>query len=57
MYDHQQPVIAHLSCLTESGQRVWANSRDQALMQAMTEQEFCGSAAKLSPSQDIQILS
>jgi acetyl-CoA C-acetyltransferase len=57
MYDHQQPVIAHLSCLTEAGQRVWANSRDQALMQAMTEQEFCGSAAKLGVNQDIQILS
>ena len=57
MYDHQQPVIAHLSCLTESGQRVWANSQDQALMQAMTEQEFCGSAAKLGVNQDIQILS
>ena len=57
MFDQEQPAVAHLSCINESNQRVWVNCHDSDLMQAMTEQEFCGRAAELNYSNEINMLS
>ena len=55
MYTGDQPSIAHIACLTQEGQRVWANSRDQDLMQAMIREEFCGRSAKLDRNGNIEV--
>ena len=47
MYAGDVPTIAHLSCLTPAGQRVWANAEDGALMQSMVREEFCGRPARI----------
>ncbi|HKJ73718.1 MAG TPA: hypothetical protein VKA19_06330 [Alphaproteobacteria bacterium] len=50
MYQGDEPVIAHLACLTPDGDRVWANADDPQLMAAMSEEEFCGRRAKITPN-------
>jgi acetyl-CoA C-acetyltransferase len=57
MFNQAQPAVAHLSCINESHQRVWVNCHDPDLVQAMTEQEFCGRAAMLNYSDEISMLS
>jgi acetyl-CoA C-acetyltransferase len=55
MYGADGPAIAHLSCLTEAGERVWVNSEDMDLMLAMTREEFCGRPASINQAQQISI--
>ncbi|MCZ6658505.1 MAG: acetyl-CoA acetyltransferase [Gammaproteobacteria bacterium] len=47
MYAGEDPAIAHLSCLTPKGQRVWVNSEDRDLNLAMTREEFCDRPARI----------
>ncbi len=47
MYGAEGPAVAHFSCLTNKGERVWANSDDVDLMRAMETEEFCGRSAML----------
>ena len=47
MYGAAGPVTGHVACLTEAGERVWANTTDPALIQQMTEVEFCGLPANV----------
>lgn len=47
MYSNDAPAIGHVSCLSPRGQRIWANTEDPALMQAMALEEFCGRRARL----------
>jgi hypothetical protein len=56
MYAGESPHIAHVSCLTRAGQRVWVNSNDMNLMQSMTCEEFCGRDARISSDQQITVL-
>jgi acetyl-CoA C-acetyltransferase len=42
MYGPTGPATGHVACLTAAGERVWANTEDPALIQQMTEVEFCG---------------
>ena len=41
MFSGDEPTIAHVSCLSPAGKRVWVNSEDKQLMTAMTSEEFC----------------
>jgi acetyl-CoA C-acetyltransferase len=56
MYAGELPHIAHLSCLTRAGQRVWVNSNDMNLMQSMICEEFCGRDARIDSDQQITVL-
>jgi acetyl-CoA C-acetyltransferase len=47
MYSGDEPAIGHAACLNPQGQRIWANTDDPELMQAMTLEEFCGRRARL----------
>ena len=47
MYGNDGPDVAHLACLTADGKRTWASTKDRAVLQAMTTQEFCGRLAEL----------
>ncbi len=48
MYGDAGPEIAHAACLLPDGRRTWANSRDGALLEAMTREEFCGRPAHIA---------
>ncbi len=48
IYDGFEPAIAHCACLTPNGERTWVNSEDPELLEAMTRDEFCGRAARIS---------
>jgi len=48
MYGGENPTVAHCACLTQEGDRVWANNRDIDVMLAMTQEEFCGRSAIIS---------
>jgi acetyl-CoA C-acetyltransferase len=56
MYAGELPHIAHVSCLTQAGQRVWVNSNDMNLMQSMICEEFCGRDARIDSDQQITVL-
>jgi acetyl-CoA C-acetyltransferase len=56
MYSGDLPHIAHVSCLTQAGQRVWVNSNDMNLMQSMICEEFCGRDARIDRDQRITVL-
>lgn len=47
MFDANEPAMGHVACLTPEGKRVWANTNDIDVMQAMTQEEFCGRAARI----------
>ncbi|MCE2423623.1 MAG: acetyl-CoA acetyltransferase [Pseudomonadales bacterium] len=47
MYDNDEPVIGHVSCLTPAGARAWVNTDDPELVQAMVTEEFCGRRASV----------
>ena len=51
----ETPSMAYLSCLTPDGQRVWASSPDQDLMQSMQAEEFCGRRARLGSNDSIAV--
>jgi acetyl-CoA C-acetyltransferase len=55
MYSGESPAIAHCSCLTPRGERTWANSQDADLMQAMTNEEFCGRPGRILPSGELVV--
>jgi acetyl-CoA C-acetyltransferase len=48
MYGDAGPEVAHAACLLPDGRRTWANSRDAALLEAMTREEFCGRPARIA---------
>jgi acetyl-CoA C-acetyltransferase len=52
MFNGDSPGVGHLSCLTPQGHRVWVNTRDPELMQAMTTEEFCGRRASVTSTDD-----
>ena len=41
---HQKgaPRLAHVSCLTDAGQRTWATLAEPTVLEAMMREEFCG---------------
>lgn len=45
MYGPNGPAVGHAACLLPDGRRTWANTEDPAVVQAMTEAEFCGRSA------------
>lgn len=57
MFREERPAIGHFACLTPDGARVWANSEDPDLLQAMTSEEFCGRTATLDAEGGIKIRS
>ncbi|MFU8814652.1 MAG: acetyl-CoA acetyltransferase [Pseudomonadales bacterium] len=42
MYGAEGPSIGHVVCLLPDGRRAWANCDDPEVLQAMTQEEFCG---------------
>ena len=42
MYEANDPVVAHVACQNADGERFWLNCDDLEIMQAMSEDEFCG---------------
>ncbi len=48
MYGPNGPAMGHAACLLPDGRRTWANTEDSDVMQAMTEEEFCGRAATIN---------
>lgn len=42
MYGAKGPAEAYLSVITAEGKRAWGRNTDPEIMQAMTEEEFCG---------------
>ncbi|MCP4004827.1 MAG: acetyl-CoA acetyltransferase [bacterium] len=57
MFSPDGPSIGHFSCLTHEGQRVWANTKDRDLLQAMQTEEFCGRPARLDEREEIALRS
>ncbi len=51
MFSGNEPSVAHIACLTESGERVWVNSDDVELMKAMNLEEFCGRPGRIDSEQ------
>ena len=47
MFGADGPRIGHLSALLPDGRRAWANCEDLDVLQAMTEEEFCGRPVRL----------
>ena len=47
MYGPNGPATGHAACLTAAGERVWANTDNAALIEDMTQREFCGLAAQV----------
>jgi acetyl-CoA C-acetyltransferase len=47
MYGNDGPTVGHVACLLPSGARAWANTKDRAVLDAMTHEEFCGRPAVL----------
>lgn len=47
MYGPNGPTVGHAACLLADGRRTWANTEDPAVVQAMTESEFCGKSASV----------
>jgi acetyl-CoA C-acetyltransferase len=56
MYQQEDPQIAHVACLTPDGERVWVNTGDDALMQAMTQEEFCGRTVSIDGEDHLTIV-
>ncbi|MCY4657080.1 MAG: acetyl-CoA acetyltransferase [Gammaproteobacteria bacterium] len=57
MYEGFIPKIAHISLRTPDYERVWVNSQDSELVEAMTHEEFCGRNVKTKTSADsVQLL-
>ena len=48
MYAAEGAQVGHFACLTPEGARTWVNTTDPALMQSMSEEEFCGRSAKIT---------
>ena len=55
MFSGDHPAIAHVACLTPSGQRFWVNCEDVELMAAMTREEFCGRQASVDGNGNLAI--
>lgn len=55
MYGGDKAAVGHLACLTSAGQRVWVNTDDASLMQAMTQEEFCGRPAIINSSMQLEM--
>jgi len=54
MYGGDKPIIGHFACLTPDEQRVWINTEDESLLQAMTSEEFCGRQAVIDDKAQIE---
>ena len=48
IYGAQGPAQAHIAARLPGGERTWANCEDTDVLQAMTEEEFCGRAVQIS---------
>jgi acetyl-CoA C-acetyltransferase len=53
MYGADGPTIGHVACRLADGRRAWGNTRDAAILAAMTREEFCGRAAKLDGANEV----
>ena len=42
MYNADEPTVAHAACLTDGGERTWANVNNPDTVNAMLAEEFCG---------------
>ena len=47
MYGENGPSLAHAACLTDEGQRTWANVEDPDTVEAMLYEEFCGHSGRI----------
>ncbi|MEM7017757.1 MAG: acetyl-CoA acetyltransferase, partial [Pseudomonadota bacterium] len=47
MYGPEGPAVGHAACLLDDGRRTWANISDKDVVQAMTQEEFCGRAVTI----------
>jgi len=47
MYENDQPAIGYVACRLPDGRRAWGNTRDSAVLDAMTRREYCGTPARL----------
>ena len=57
MFSGDEPAIAHVSCLSPAGKRVWVNSEDKQLMAAMTSEEFCDRKVHVDSNGGLRITS
>jgi acetyl-CoA C-acetyltransferase len=48
MYGAEGPSIGHLACRLPDGRRAWANCEDPVILQAMTQEEFCGRPVRIA---------
>jgi acetyl-CoA C-acetyltransferase len=48
MYEGSEPAVGHAACLLPDGGRTWANIPDRDVAAAMTTEEFCGRAGRVS---------
>jgi len=51
MYGAEGPTIGHISALLPDGRRTWAHCSDVEVLNAMTEEEFCGRRVSLADNQ------
>lgn len=56
MYSGEHPTIGFFACLNPEGKRVWCNTQNLTLLQAMTEEEFCGRDARINSEGVITVL-
>lgn len=55
MYGAEAPAVAHAACLLPDGTRTWANTDDPHVMQAMTQEEFCGRRGHIDGAGNLSI--
>ena len=56
MYNGFQPSIGHVACRTTDDKRTWVNTTDPELVQAMTQEEFCGRSVYVKDGEELNIL-
>ncbi len=56
MYGDDGPQVGHVSCLTPDGRRTWANATSKEVVNAMTQEEFCGKSARIDGEGNIEFL-
>lgn len=56
MYNQGEAAVGHFACLTADGRRVWVNTEDRDMMQAMSREEFCGKSAVISSRQELRLV-
>ena len=55
MFDPGGPSLAHCACLTPEGERTWANTEDQGVMEAMQSEEFCDRPVRIDSGGRLEV--